>query len=41
MRLSGPLGTENTETYGASASGFLCALCENLGALRVKSYFLS
>jgi hypothetical protein len=40
MRLLEPFGTENTEHYGATVSGFLCGLCEFLCALRVKFFFL-
>jgi len=40
MRLSESFGTENTENYGATGLGILCALCENLRALGVKFFFL-
>jgi hypothetical protein len=39
MKLLEPFGTENTEYYGATASGF--RLCEFLCALCVKFFFLS
>jgi hypothetical protein len=41
MKLLVLFGTENSENYGATASGFLRGLCEFRCALRVKFFFLS